>query len=203
MPHAHMSPSHPGKSIPGTTRLGALFTSVVLFLTVGCGADSPTAAGLDGRSDQLDLPAAAHPGFSQAAGGATKISGMGYYSEPGQCSDPEGAASDYSLMLTGDLQGCVYVFVETSRCVPGGAYIETGTETFVGSYNGAAGTFRTTYRFTATYRDCANLGGQIAGRCQHPLIAGSGKGAFAGVTGRIDMTDDVKAGNFAYRGHFR
>jgi hypothetical protein len=196
MLHSHMSPSHPGGSIPGTTRLGALLTSAVLFLTVGCGADSPTPAGLDGR-------AAVHPGFSQAAAGATQISGIGFFPEPDPCNDPEGNASDYSFILTGDLEGCVYAFVETARCSAGGAYLETGTETFVGSYNGAPGTFRTTYRFTAKYRDCPNLAGQISGRCQHPIIADSGEGAFAGVTGRIDMIDDVEAGNFHYRGHLR
>jgi hypothetical protein len=105
--------------------------------------------------------------------------------------------------MTGDLEGCHYVFVETARCSPGGAYTETGTETFVGLYNGVPGTFRTTYLFTATYEDCANLVGEIAGRCQHPIIAGSGEGVFEGVTGRFDMKDDVEAGDFPYRGHFR
>ena len=135
--------------------------------------------------------------------GATQISGIGFFAEPGQCNDPEGQGSDYVLIMAGDLEGCHYVFVETARCSAGGAYSETGTETFVGLYNGAPGTFKTTYLFTAKYRDCANLLGEIAGRCQHPLIAGSGEGVFEGVTGRIDMKDDVETGNFPYRGHFR
>ena len=133
----------------------------------------------------------------------TQISGIGRYAEPADdCNDPEGQGSSYTLFMTGDLVGCHYVFVETFRCSAGGAYRETGTETFVGSYNGAHGTFKTTYVFTATYTDCANLVGEIAGRCEHPIVAGSGDGVFEGVTGRFDMKDDIETGNFPYRGHF-
>lgn len=144
--------------------------------------------------------AAASPAF---AAGATQISGIGYWSEPGQCTDPEGAGADYSVYLTGDLEGCHYTFVETSVCSPGGAYNETGHEIFVGQYMGESGTFETTYRFTAKYDDCPNFAGEVAGRCQHPIIVDSGRGVFEGMTGRIDLMDDVVAGNFPYRGHLR
>jgi hypothetical protein len=168
----------------------ALCTSAALALSAGCSPDSPTVAGPDAQFDQEGL-------------GATQISGIGSYAEPGECNDPEGQGSDYDLIMTGELEGCHYVFVETARCSAGGAYSETGTETFVGLYNGAPGTFKTTYLFTAKYKDCANLVGEIAGHCQHPIIAGSGEGVFEGVTGRLDMQDDVETGNFPYRGHFR
>ena len=134
-------------------------------------------------------------------GGATQISGIGFFDLSGQCTDPEGQGSDYALTMTGDFTGCHYVFVESFKCSPGGAYTETGTETFVGTYNGVDGTFRTNYVFTATYLDCPNLLGEIAGRCQHPIIDGSGTGIFAGVRGRFDMKDDVEAGDFPYKGH--
>jgi hypothetical protein len=140
------------------------------------------------------------------ADGATQISGIGYFAEPGECEDevtgPNGQVPDYALNLTGDLQGCHYVFVETFTCTSGGTYIETGTEMYVGS--GAAGdegTFETTYRFTGLYEDCPNLTGQINGRCQHPIIAGSGTDDFEDVTGRLDFNDDVEAGNAPYKGH--
>jgi hypothetical protein len=71
-----------------------------------------------------------------------------------------------------------------------------GRELFVG----ADGTFETTYRFEAKYEDPANLIGEIFGRCQHKIVAGSGTGAFDGVRGRIDFKDDIEAGNFPYRG---
>jgi hypothetical protein len=135
------------------------------------------------------------------AGGATQISGLGAYAAAGQCTDPEGAGADYALIMTGAFSGCHYAFVESSRCSAGGAYFETGTETFVGTYNGEFGTFRTNYVFTATYQDCPNFVGEIAGRCQHPIVDGSGTGIFEGVSGRFDMKDDVEAGDFPYRGH--
>lgn len=139
--------------------------------------------------------------FPAQAEGATQISGIGYFASPGQCADPEGLGSDFALIMTGAFTGCHYVFVESARCSPGGAYFETGTEIFVGTYNGQAGTFRTNYLFEATYRDCPNLVGEIAGRCQHPIVDGSGTGIFEGVRGRFDMKDDVELGNFPYRGH--
>lgn len=136
-------------------------------------------------------------------GGATQIAGIGFFAETGECTDPEGNGSDFALRMTGDLEGCLYIFVETGACSPSGTYRETGTETFVGEYNGESGTFRTTYKFEAKYQDCPNLAGEIFGRCQHPIIAGSGTGVFEGVTGRFDMKDDIAAGNFPYRGHLR
>jgi hypothetical protein len=135
------------------------------------------------------------------AGGATQISGLGAFAAPGQCIDPEGAGADYVVFMTGSFSGCDYTFIESSRCSAGGAYFETGTETFVGTYNGEFGTFQTNYVFTATYQDCPNFVGEIAGRCEHPIAAGSGTGVFEGVRGRFDMKDDVEEGNFPYRGH--
>jgi hypothetical protein len=181
----------------------ALCTSAALALSAGCSPDSPTVAGPDTQLDQTGLGAGGHPEMSRLTAGATQISGIGYFAGPTECNDPQGQGSDYDLIMTGDLEGCHYVFVETARCSAGGAYNETGTETFVGLYNGAPGTFETTYRFTAKYTDCANLVGEIVGRCQHPITAGSGEGVFEGVTGRLDFKDDIEMGNFPYRGHFR
>ena len=193
MTPSHVPPPDARRSMFGKIRRLVLCTSATLALNAGCSPDSPTVAGPDAQFDQKGL----------GAGGSTQISGIGSYAEPGACNDPEGQGSDYVLTLTGDLEGCHYVFIETARCSAGGAYSETGTETFVGLHNGAPGTFRTTYLFTAKYRDCANLAGEIAGRCQHPIVAGSGEGVFDGATGRLDMQDDIETGNFPYRGHLR
>ena len=187
----------------GNTRILALCTSAVLALSAGCSPDSATVAGPDAQLDQTGLGAGGHPEMSQLTRGATQISGIGYFAGPAECNDPEGQGSSYDLIMTGDLEGCHYVFIETSSCSAGGTYKETGTETFVGAYNGTTGTFRTTYLFTGRYTDCANLTGEIVGRCQHPIVAGSGEGVFEGVTGRLDLKDDIEAGNFPYRGHFR
>jgi hypothetical protein len=135
------------------------------------------------------------------AEGAQQISGVGFFAAGDDCDDPEGEGSSYALTMTGDFEGCHYVFIETSRCTAGGAYFETGTETFVGTYNGQFGTFQTSYVFTATYQDCPSFIGEIAGRCEHPIVDNSGTGVFEGVKGRFDMKDDVDLGNFPYRGH--
>src|ERR671911_1660353 len=107
------------------------------------------------------------------AGGATQISGVGVFDDPpadGDCNDPEGVGDDYALVLTGDLEGCLYTFVETAQSSPSGTYRETGTETFVAS--DGSGTFETAYRFEAKF----GLAGEIFGRCQHPIVEGSGTG---------------------------
>jgi hypothetical protein len=178
-------------SLPGLLTFCTLAT---LGFGAGCRPDSQNVAGPNAQ-------------FEQETAGATQISGIGFYAGPSECNDPQGEGSTYDLIMTGDLEGCHYVFVETGVCsaggVSGGVYRETGTETFVGAYNGTSGTFRTTYLFTGRYTDCATLTGEIVGRCQHPIVAGSGDGVFEGVTGRLDMKDDIENGNFPYRGHFR
>jgi hypothetical protein len=135
------------------------------------------------------------------ARGATQISGVAVFAEEGVCDDPEGDGADFALIMTGDLEGCLYTFVETAKSSPSGTYRETGTELFVDSEG--AGTFETTYRFEGKYEDVANLAGEIFGRCQHPIVKGSGTGIFEGVTGRLDFKDEVETGEFLYRGHLR
>src|SRR5918994_3116722 len=136
------------------------------------------------------------------AEGATQISGSAVLDEADEC-DSGSVGADYALIMTGDLEGCLYTFVGPHKSSPSGTYRETGTETFVGSYLGRSGTFETTYRFEAKYEDVANLIGEIFGRCQHPIVEGSGTGIFKGVRGRLDFKDEVESGTFFYRGHLR
>jgi hypothetical protein len=140
------------------------------------------------------------------AGGATQISGIGVYADRGDCDDPEGVnaegeVANYALILDGDLEGCLYTFVETAKSSLSGTYRETGTEAFVAS--DGSGTFETTYRFEAKYEDVDNPATEIFGRCQHPIVKGSGTGIYEGVTGILFFKDDIEAGNFPYRGHLR
>lgn len=140
-------------------------------------------------------------------GGAVQISGLGYYEIADECNDPGGAGADYAIRMTGDLTGCLYGFIDYFECSPSGTYREEGREYFVGTYRGETGTFWTTYKFEGKYEGCAEsgapLGAEIFGRCQHPIVRGSGEGAFDGASGRVDFKDDVEAGNFPYRGHLR
>ena len=111
---------------------------------------------------------------------------------------------DYALVMTGDLEGgCLYTFIETAESSPSGTYRETGTELFVGSYLDGSGTFATTYRFEAKYEDVDTLSGEIFGRCQHPIVEGSGTDVFEGVSGILLFKDEVESGTFFYRGHLR
>ena len=139
------------------------------------------------------------------AGGATQISSVGVYAAAGECESPAESA-DYVVSMTGDLAGCLYTYVDDYACSPSGTYREEGREHFVGTYKGEAGSFWTTYKFESKFEGCAAngapLGGEIKGRCQHPVVAGSGEGVFEGATGRLDIKDDIEAGNFIIRGHF-
>jgi hypothetical protein len=130
------------------------------------------------------------------AGGATQISGIAVFDEGGTCVDPEGEGADFALIMDGDgdLDGCLYTFVETAESSPSGTYRETGTELFVAS--DGVSMFETTYRFEAKYEDVDTLSGEIFGRCQHPIVEGSGTGIFLGVSGQLFFKDDVEAGNF-------
>lgn len=137
---------------------------------------------------------------------ATQTSGVGYFDATVECNSA-GQDATFSLNMTGDLEGCLYTYVDEYDCSPSGTYMELGREYFVGTYKGEYGTFWTTYRFEAKFEGCAEdgsyLGAEIKGRCQHPLVEGSGTGVFEGVTGRLDMKDDIEEGNYPYRGHLK
>ncbi|MBB4079780.1 hypothetical protein GGR28_002407 [Lewinella aquimaris] len=143
---------------------------------------------------------------TRASAGATQISGIGFFAEPTDC-DIASEGADYAIQLTGDLEGCLFVFVENFACSPSGTYRESGREYFVGTYNGEEGTFWTNYKFSGKYEGCNDdgtfSGAEIFGRCQHPIERGTGTGVFAGVRGRLDFKDDVEAGNFPFRGHLK
>jgi hypothetical protein len=138
--------------------------------------------------------------------GAAQVSGVGYFDATDACNSA-GEGATYAVTMTGDLEGCLYTFVDDFKCQPSGTYYEVGREHFVGTYKGQSGSFWTNYKFEAKYEGCAEngsyVGAEIKGRCQHPIAEGSGEGVFAGATGRLDMKDDIEAGNYPYRGHFK
>ncbi len=147
-------------------------------------------------------------GHTAMAAGAEQISGIAYFDDTGTCDDPitneAGASPDFALIMTGDLEGCLYTFVETFECHPGGTYKETGNEIFVGDGSpGNDGTFTTSYQVIAKFNDCPNLADQIWGMCHHPIVANSGTGDYEGVRGRFDIKDDLVAGNYPYTGHLQ
>jgi len=138
--------------------------------------------------------------------GATQISGVGFVYADDPC-DALGQGAAYAISMTGDLEGCLYTYIDDFECSPSGTYREVGREYFVGMYKGQTGTFWTNYKFEAKYEGCAEngsyVGAEIKGRCKHPIVKGSGTGAFEGVTGRLAFIDDVEVGNYPYRGHLQ
>ena len=129
-----------------------------------------------------------------SAGGMTQVSGQGTAAGGDGQGECGGKTSLFTLVLEGDLEGCWYTdTIPTMKETPSGVYMERGTETFEGTWNGDPVTFSTTYKFTAKFDADFN---EIHGRCQHPVAHGD-------VDGRIDFKDDVETGIFYYRGHLR
>ena len=155
-----------------------------------------------------------------AGTGATQIGGTGAFHAIGftaECPDPGGdysAFDNFTLILdSGNLQGCWYTLVEEYSFSPSGGsgpvvYHERGREVFVGElYDDdgnelGSGTFETTYHFTGRYEDDSLLV-EIHGRCQHPIVSGTGTGVFEDMTGRVDFKDNVDTGVLTYRGHLK
>ena len=120
------------------------------------------------------------------------------------CPGPPSGYSTYvsfaPLVMSGSLTGCWYTLIDAATTTRGGVYLERGRELFVGRLGDSApGMFTTTYRFEAKL---AADGSEVRGRCQHPLVAGSGTGGFAGATGRVDFKDIIGTPiTYVYRGH--
>jgi hypothetical protein len=176
------------------TQISSLLIFILALIVFSCGEDESATQQLK-KSDPKSVS-------SQSA---DQVRGIGYFDATDEC-DSAGEGATYAIWMTGDLEGCFYIFVDSYSCTPSGAYKEIGREYFDGTYHGEAGSFWTTYKFEAKYEGCAPdgsyIGAEIFGRCQHPIVEGSGEGAFEGVVGRLDMKDDIDAGNYPYRGHF-
>lgn len=138
-----------------------------------------------------------------ASAANTQISGGASF-DPGACSQPPADFNSYpGLRLTGSLEGCLYTKVIASKETPSGVYLESGQEYFVGTLDGGdPGTFTTTYQFESKWDPNVTTGVEVHGRCQHPLVRGSGTGGFEGATGRLDFKDIIgDPVPFRYRGH--
>jgi len=170
-----MKPLRAARQIPGWLRTTSLTTAAtILALAV------------------LAIPASA---------GTTRVKGLGVFDNA--CEPPVGAPpgnlGDYPpIDLSGNLDGCWYTYVASSRFNPSGTYVEQGSEIFVGCLNGTTcGTFETTYTFTAKYVD-DTFAEELHGRCHHPIVGGTGD--FANAKGVILFKDDVVNLEYHYRG---
>ncbi len=72
----------------------------------------------------------------------------------------------------------------------------------MGSLNGGpVGLFTTTYKFQSKWDPDVSTGSEVWGRCEHPIVRGSGTVGFAGATGRLNFRDVVADGSYVCRGH--
>jgi hypothetical protein len=158
--------------------------------------------------------AAVISGFAFAGGtpaSAANVQVAGVQSAPlisGPCFDPT-AITSYTMV--GGLIGCWYtdtlvIHPAQPNGTPSGAIHATGTEHFVGclDVNGdqtcdsgdPEGTLSFTFQFSGKFDPVT--GAEIHGRCQHPIVSGTGD--FAGASGVINFKDDVTNGTSLYAG---
>jgi hypothetical protein len=148
-------------------------------------------------------------GSAPVSATSNQVSGIGVFDPSGTiCPGPPDGYADFvsypPIVLTGSLEGCWYTKVDSVKDhgAPSGIYLESGREVFVGSLNGGpTGLFATTYKFESKWDPDVSTGTEVHGRCQHPMVVGSGTGGFEEATGRIDFKDIVADGSYLYRGH--
>jgi hypothetical protein len=145
----------------------------------------------------LALPAA----VGAASNGAVAVSGV--QRAYGTCGDQ---GDGYEMR--GDLQGCWWIteFNPNPRFDDKHNGRATGTELFVGWIGDRYGSFETTFQYTAKMDGPWLSSAEIHGRCHHPIVAGTGKGDFAGITGEIsfkDVLDGPDSPNYPYWGAVR
>lgn len=104
--------------------------------------------------------------------------------------------SDVALLMTGDLRGCLSIFVQGYTCRERNGfdhYTERGREVYVGAWRGKHGRFATTYTINAAYASgfCQSFDFslQLSGSCTHKIDGRSG--VFADAEGVFTMFDVV------------
>ena len=125
-----------------------------------------------------------------AADGSRRISGNSTFSDCGV------DGSDVALLLTGDLEGCLSVFVHGYSCkeLNGFAhYKERGREAFTGTWRGGKGRFTTNYTIDAAYAqgfcESFDFSLELSGSCTHHITGRSG--VFADTEGVFTMFDVI------------
>lgn len=161
-----------------------------------------------------------------ASGNTALATGDGNYVISGNStfSDCGKVGSDFALLMTGDLEGCLSIFVQGFTCKNRNGfdhYTERGREAFVGTWRGKNGRFVTDYVVEAAYADgfCESFDFslELSGSCIHNIHGRSGVFADAeGVYTMFDVITNVTgdpvtgtfaagsgANNFLYSGRIR
>ncbi|MDH3247452.1 MAG: DUF3224 domain-containing protein [Acidimicrobiia bacterium] len=149
------------------------------------------------------LVGTAAPAWAAPDANNTQISGVGIPGGPGDngCDDAPKADPTYTIAMSGDLEGCIYGYELEAKVLDNGIFQTRDQEFFVGTWDGKTGTWEMREHFTSKWDPTFTE--QKYGRCQHPIVDGSGTGDFEGITGRLDFKDDVDLGVANYRGHLK
>src|SRR5688572_18736785 len=125
-----------------------------------------------------------------AGDGSRVISGNSVFSDCGV------DGSDVALLLTGDLEGCLSIFVQGYSCreLNGFAhYKERGREAFTGKWRVGRGRFTTNYTIDAAYAqgfcESFDFSLELSGSCWHHITGRSG--VFADTEGVFTMFDVI------------
>ena len=141
--------------------------------------------------------------IASAGDGTRVISGNSVFSDCGV------DGSDVALLLTGDLEGCLSIFVQDYSCreLNGFAhYKERGREAFNGKWRGERGRFTTKYTIDAAYAQgfCTSFDFslELSGSCRHHITGRSGVftdtvGVFTMFDVITNVTGDPVTGEFA------
>lgn len=181
--------------------------------------------GINCRSARI-LLAAAIATVTLASGSTAQANGDKEIAITGNSmfSDCGAAGSDFGLLMTGDLKGCLSIFIQSYTCnelADFDHYTERGRESFVGTWRGKQGRFATRYSVDAAYGKgfCQTLDYalELSGSCTHHIDGRSGVFADAdGVFTLFDVITNVTgdpltgaftpgtgANNFLYYGSIR
>ncbi len=144
------------------------------------------------------LAASALATVIMASGNAALATGDSTYGISGNStfSDCGAEGSDFALLFTGSLKGCLSIFVQGYSCkeVNGFAhYTERGREYFVGKWRGQKGRFSTDYKVDAAYAqgfcESFDYSLELSGSCIHKIHGQSG--VFANSEGVYTMFDVI------------
>jgi hypothetical protein len=155
------------------------------------------AHGTTGRSAKFFVAAAVSAVIMASGNSASASEGRSYaISGNSTISDCGLDGSDLAVLMTGDLQGCLSIFVQAYNCRERNGfdhYTERGREVFVGTWRGKQGRFGTYYTINAAYASgfCQSFDFslQISGSCTHTIDGRSG--VFADAEGVFTMFDVV------------
>ena len=184
---------------------GGVLGSLVLvggLVAAGCASTGDAADGDLDEEGLGEIEGAAQKGDSNSKRESTFISGNSTFSDCGL----EG--SQAALLLTGDLEGCLSIFIQDFQCKEledFDLYLEQGREVFVGTLHGKRGRFRTTYTFDGAYAGgfCQSFDAslEVGGGCIHEIEGRSGvfrraEGSFTFIDVITNVTGNPVTGQF-------